>query len=116
MKDFDDYISRFPKDIQARMQQIRQTIKNAVPEAEELISYQMPTFRLHGILVHFGAFKNHISFFPTPSAIIAFEKELSDFETSKGTIKFPNDQPIPFDLIKKIVKFRAKENSLKAGK
>lgn len=105
-----EYIGTFPEDIQERLEQIRQTIRKAAPGAKEVISYQMPTFRLNGILVHFAAFTNHISFFPTPSAIVAFEKELSAYETSKGTIKFPKDKPIPRKLIARIVKFRVKEN------
>lgn len=106
----DEYINTFPEDVQEKLGKIRQTILKAEPKAQEVISYQMPTFRLHGILVHFAAFTNHISFFPTPSGITAFEKELADYETSKGTMKFPNDEPIPFELITEIVKFRVKEN------
>lgn len=109
----DEYIAAFPSDIRDLLEKIRQTIRKAAPEAEEVISYQMPTFRQHGILVHFAAFKNHIGFFPTPSAIVAFKEELSPYETSKGTIKFPMDEPIPFDLITKITKFRVKENTAK---
>lgn len=110
----DEYISTFPEEVQEKLKKIRQTIRNAAPEAKEVISYQMPTFRLHGILVHFAAFKNHISFFPTPSAIEEFKKELSPYETSKGTIKFPKNKPIPFNLITDIVKFRAEENLKKS--
>lgn len=110
-KSIDDYISTFLKDIQKSLEKIRLTIRKAVPEAEEAISYQLPAFKLYGNLVYFAAFKNHISFFPTPSGIEAFRGELSEYETSKGTIKFPNDKPIPFDLIKKITKFRAKESA-----
>lgn len=110
----DEYIQTFPKDIQKLLEEVRQAIKEAAPEAEETISYQMPTFKLYGSLVHFAAFKNHISFFPTPSGIEAFIEELSEYDTSKGTIKFPNDKPIPFGLIKRITKFRAKENLEKA--
>lgn len=106
----DEYIATFPEDVQEKLEKIRQTIRKAAPEAKEVISYQMPTFRQNGILVHFGAFKNHISFFPTPSAIVAFEEELSSYETSKGTVKFPQEKPIPFDLITDIVTFRVKEN------
>lgn len=106
----DEYINTFPEEVQVKLEKIRQTVRKAAPKAEEVISYQMPTFRLNGILVHFAAFTNHISFFPTPSAIVAFKKELSSYETSKGTIKLPNDKPIPVDLITEIVKFRVKEN------
>jgi uncharacterized protein YdhG (YjbR/CyaY superfamily) len=106
----DEYIASFPEEDQKVLQKIRMTIQNAAPGAEEVISYQMPTFRFKGILVHFAAFKNHIGFFPTPSAIVAFKKELLQFETSKGTIKFYKDKPIPYNLIAEITKFRVKEN------
>ncbi len=110
----DEYISTFPEEVQEKLEKFRQTVRKAAPEAKEVISYQMPTFRLNGILVHFAAFTNHISFFPTSSAIVAFKKELSSYETSKGTIKFPKDKPIPFNLITDIVKFRAEENLKKS--
>jgi len=106
----DEYIAMFPKQIQNILQELRQTIGESAPQAQETISYQMPTFKLNGNLVYFAAFKNHIGFFPTSSAIINFKKELSEYETSKGTIRFPLDKPIPFDLVKKIVKFRVNEN------
>jgi len=106
----DGYIALFPKNIQTILQKFRQTIKESAPQAQEAISYEMPTFKLNGILVHFAAFKDHISFFPTPSAIVYFEKELTGFNTSKGTIRFPLDKPIPFDLVRRIVKFRVNEN------
>nr|MDO8079560.1 DUF1801 domain-containing protein [Candidatus Freyarchaeota archaeon] len=105
-----EYIATFPKQIQDILQKLRQTIKESAPQAQEAISYQMPTFKLNGNLVHFAAFKNHIGFFPTPSAVVAFKKELSEYETSKGTIRFPLDKPIPFDLVRKIVKYRVNEN------
>jgi uncharacterized protein YdhG (YjbR/CyaY superfamily) len=107
----DEYIAIFPKQIQSILQKLRQTIKESAPQAQEAISYQIPTFKLNGNLVHFAAFKNHISFFPTSSPIVAFKKELSKYETSKGTIRFPLDKPIPYDLIRKIVKYRVKESS-----
>jgi uncharacterized protein YdhG (YjbR/CyaY superfamily) len=107
----DEYISNFPKTVQYSLKKIRQVIKESAPEAEETINYQMPTFKLNGNLVHFAAFKTHIGFFPTPSAIAAFKKELSKYKTSKGTIRFPIDEPIPFDLVRKIVKYRVKQNS-----
>jgi uncharacterized protein YdhG (YjbR/CyaY superfamily) len=109
-KTIDEYIADFPSDIQEILQKIRTTIKKAAPEAEEKISYQMPTFTLKGNLVHFAAFKNHIGFYPTPSGTEEFRKELSGYKGGKGSIRFPLDQPIPFDLISKIVKFRVKEN------
>ena len=84
--------------------------KFAPPEAEEVISYRIPTYKLNGSLVHFAAFKNHLGFYPTPSAIKVFKNELSRYETAKGSVKFPMDKPIPFDLVRKIVKYRVKEN------
>lgn len=105
----DEYISAFPKDVQKILGQIRKIIKDAAPEAEEAISYQIPTFKLNGNLVHFAAFKNHIGFYPTPSGQKAFEKELSAYKSGKGSIQFPIDKPLPIPLIKKIVKFRVKE-------
>lgn len=113
-KNIDEYIATFPNNVQIILQELRQAIKDAAPEAKEAISYQMPTYKLNGNLVHFAAWKNHIGFYPGgPSAIEAFKKELSPFKQSKGTIQFPTDKPIPFDLVKKIVKFRVKENKLK---
>lgn len=109
-KNIEEYIDAFPEDIQGKLEQIRQTIRKAAPEAKEVISYQMPTFRLNGILVHFAAFTNHISFFPTPSAIVEFQEELTTYETSKGTVKFPHVKSIPYKLITEIVEFRVKEN------
>ena len=109
----DEYIAAFPKDVQIILRQIRAAIKEAAPMAEETISYQMPAFKQKGILVWFAAFKNHIGFFPKVSAIEAFREELSDYELAKGTVRFPLDKPIPFDLVKKMVKFRVKENLTK---
>ena len=105
----DDYIKTFSKDIQEILQTIRQIIKKAAPEAEEVISYKMPAFKQNGILVWFAAFKNHIGFFPKVNAIKKFKNELSIYETSKGTIRFPLDKKIPLGLISKITKFRLKE-------
>jgi uncharacterized protein YdhG (YjbR/CyaY superfamily) len=107
----DDYIAQFPTDVRELLFKIRQTIQAAAPAAEETISYQMPAFRLNGILVYFAAFKNHIGFFPTSSPITAFQKELSPYETSKGGVKFPIGQPILFALIRKIVEYRVKQNT-----
>lgn len=112
----DEYIRTFPKSIQDILQELRRTIRKAAPEAEEAISYQIPTFRLNGNLVHFAAFKTHIGFFPTSSGIRAFKKELSGYELSKGTVRFPMDKPLPLSLVSKIVKFRLKENSAKTKK
>ena len=112
----DEYISLFPKDVQTTLEKMRQAIKKSAPQAEETISYQVPTFKLNGNLVYFAAFKDHISFFPTSSGVAAFKKELSKYETSKGTIRFPLDQPIPYDLVRKILKFRVQENLDKKAK
>jgi len=105
-----EYIKTFPPDIQNILKKIRQTIREAAPEAEEVISYQMPAFKLNGILVYFAAHKNHIGFYPTASGITAFEDELSSYQSSKGAVQFPLDKPVPFDLIKRIVEFKVKEN------
>ncbi|HYU88674.1 MAG TPA: DUF1801 domain-containing protein [Candidatus Bathyarchaeia archaeon] len=106
----DEYIKTFPPDVQKTLEKMRRTIRKAAPEAEEAISYQIPTFKLNGDLVYFAAFKKHIGFFPTSSGISAFKKELSKYKTSRGTAQFPLDQPIPYDLVTRIVLFRKKEN------
>ena len=106
----DEYIATFPKDIQGILEKLRATIRKAAPNAEETINYQMPTFTLKGNLVHFAAFKNHIGFYPTPTGIEKFKKELSVYEGAKGSVQFPLDKPIPYALVGKIVKFRVKEN------
>ncbi len=112
----DAYIAGFPEETQKRLQQIRTVIKQAAPDAEETIKYALPTFVLHGNLVHFGAFKNHIGFYPVPSGIEAFKKELAAYKQAKGSVQFPFNQPLPLELISKIVAFRVKENSEKAAK
>src|SRR5712692_6571088 len=106
VKTIDEYIKTFPEDVQSILEKMRQTIRKAAPEAEEAISYQMPTFKLNGNLVHFAAFKNHVSFFPTARGVEAFKKELSRFKGSRGTVQFPLDRPIPYDLVRKITVFR----------
>ena len=106
----DEYIGTYPKNVQDILQKLRQTIRKAAPKAEEAISYQIPTFKLNGNLVHFAAFKNHIGFYPTPSAIKAFKKELSPYKGAKGSVQFPIDKPVPYDLVREIVIFRVKEN------
>jgi uncharacterized protein YdhG (YjbR/CyaY superfamily) len=110
----DEYITTFPHDIQVILQEVRATIKAAAPDATEKISYQMLTFDLKGNLVHFAAFKNHIGFYPTPSATVAFKDELAVHESGKGSIRFPLDKPMPLDLITRIVKARVEENLKKA--
>lgn len=114
LNSIDEYIANFPADIQLLLNQMRETISKAAPDATEKISYQMPTFFLKGNLVHFAALKNHIGFYPTPSGIIAFQKELTRYQSSKGAVQFPLDEPLPFDLVTKMVKFRVKENLQKA--
>jgi uncharacterized protein YdhG (YjbR/CyaY superfamily) len=109
-KTTDEYIATFPKNVQRILEELRKAIRDSAPRAEEAISYQMPTFKLNGNLVHFAAFKNHIGFYPTPSGIEAFKEELSDYEVSKGTVRFPLNRPIPFDLVRRIVRYRVKEN------
>ena len=110
----DEYILQFPTEIQEILKMFRKIIKESAPEAEEKISYQMPTFALHGNLVHFAAHKNHIGFYPTPSGIDAFKHELSEYKGAKGSVQFPIDRPMPYELISKIVKFRVAENIKKA--
>ena len=106
----DEYITGFPPEVQEVLQKIRMTIHEAAPDATEKISYQMPTFYLKGNLVHFAAFKEHIGFYPVPTGIEKFKKELSVYKQGKGSVQFPLDQPMPYELITKIVKFRVKEN------
>ena len=110
----DAYIAGFPIEVQRKLEEIRTAIRKAAPEAEETISYAIPTFKLQGNLVHFAAFKNHIGFYPAPGGIEAFKKELSSYEGAKGSVQFPLEDPLPLDLITKIVKFRVKENLEKA--
>lgn len=114
-KNIDDYIARYPAEVQAILQKLRETIRKAAPEAKETINYMMPTFTLEGNLVHFAAFKNHIGFYPAPSGIDQFRNELSKYELSKGTIRFPIDQAIPLELVTKIVQYRVQENLNKAA-
>ena len=107
----DEYIETFPKDVQGILERMRQTIRDAAPGAVEAISYQMPTFKLNGRnLVHFAAFKSHIGFYPIPSGIEAFKKELSPYKQGKGSVQFTLDKPIPYDLVERIVRYRVKEN------
>ena len=110
-KTIDEYIKMFPDDVQTILNQVRQTIREAAPDAEETINYQMPTFTLNGNLVHFAAFKTHIGFYPTPTGIEAFKEELSPYKGAKGSVQFPIDQPMPLSLIRRIVEYRVKENS-----
>jgi uncharacterized protein YdhG (YjbR/CyaY superfamily) len=114
-RNIDEYIANFPAEIQKILQEIRLTIQKVAPEASEKISYAMPTFVLEGNLVHFAAFKNHIGFYPTPSGTTKFQQEILKYKHAKGSIQFPLEQPMPFDLIVQIVKFRVEENLAKAA-
>ena len=106
----DTYIDQFPNDVQARLQQLRKTILKLAPGATEAMSYQIPTFKLNGNLVHFAAFKKHIGFYPGAAGIAAFQDELAVYKSAKGSVQFPLDQALPLDLVKKIVKFRVAQN------
>ena len=111
-RSIDEYIATFPEDIRALLEALRATIRAAAPGAEERISYQMPTFALNGKLVYFAAWKNHIALYPASSGVPeVFKDELSSYAGSKGTLRFPIDQPLPLELISKIVQFRVTENS-----
>ena len=113
-KAIDEYIAAFPKEIQQKLTQLRKAIRESAPDAEEKISYQMPTFAQNGNLVHFAAFKNHIGFYPAPSGIENFQEQLARYKSSKGAIQFPLDEEIPLGLVREIVKFRLAENLAKA--
>ncbi|KHL93290.1 hypothetical protein QW71_24545 [Paenibacillus sp. IHB B 3415] len=113
----DQYISAYAPEVQEILQTLRKVIREAAPEAEEKISYQMPTFFLHKNLVHFAAFKNHIGFYPAPQGIEAFKQELAKYKGAKGSVQFPIQEPLPYELITRIVKFRVEENQQQtAGK
>ena len=115
VNNIDNYIAGFPKETQDILQQVRRAIIKAAPAAEETISYGIPTFNLKGNLVHFAGYKNHIGFYPTPSAIEAFQKELSIYKSAKGSVQFPINESMPLTLISKIVKYRVKENLERAN-
>ena len=115
-QNIDEYIASFPPGIQEILQEIRLTIAKTAPEASEKIGYGMPTFTLGGNLVHFGAFKNHIGFYPMPSGTSQFRQEIMKYKHAKGSIQFPIEQPMPFDLIARIVKFRVEENLAKIAR
>lgn len=106
----DDYLANVPPDAREKLQEIRQIVKEEAPGADEAISYRMPAFKLHGILVYFGAFKDHVGLYPTSSPMDAFREELAGYKTSKGAIQFPLDRPLPVPLIRRIVQYRVKEN------
>mgnify|MGYP000896328568 FL=1 len=109
-KTVDDYIAVFPKQTKQLLRELRDTIKELAPKAEEVISYNMPAFKFHGLLIWYAGYKNHIGLYPKTNAIKVFEKELAGYKTSKGAIQFPIEKGIPIALVKKIVKFRIKEN------
>lgn len=108
-EDIDEYIATFPSDVQKILQRIRKTIRKAAPEAAEAISYAIPTFKLNGNLIHFAAYRNHIGLYPAPRGVAEFKEELAEYEGGKGTLRFPLDQPVPYDLITRIVKYRIEE-------
>jgi uncharacterized protein YdhG (YjbR/CyaY superfamily) len=110
-KDVDEYIKRFPKAVQVLLKKVRQTIHKAAPAAQEKISYGIPTFTLHGNLVHFAGYESHIGFYPGSSGIAAFKKELAGYKGGKGSVQSPLDEPLPLDLVSRIVKFRVKESA-----
>lgn len=112
----EEYIAGFEEPHQSRLKEMRRLIAEAAPDAVEKISYQMPTFYLQGNLVHFAAFKNHIGFYPVPSGLDAFKEALAPYKTGKGSVQFPLDQPLPRELIQKIVRFRRDENLSKKKK
>jgi uncharacterized protein YdhG (YjbR/CyaY superfamily) len=113
-KNIDEYIAGFPLEIQKILEQIRATIRAAAPDAQETISYGMPTFTLKGYLVYFAAYKKHIGFYPAPIGIEEFKDQIAEYEAGKGTLQFPLDKPIPYDLISKIVSFRVQANLARA--
>lgn len=112
-RDIDEYHSCQPADIQKILEQLRQAIKQAAPKTTEMISYGMPAFKQNKVLVYYAVCKEHIGFYPTPNAIVNFKQELEKYKTSKGAVQFPIDKSLPLTLIKKIVKFRLKEDSEK---
>jgi uncharacterized protein YdhG (YjbR/CyaY superfamily) len=114
-KDIDECIARFPTDVRAILEKVRTTIRTAAPEAKETISFQMPAFRQHGILVYFAAWKKHIGLYPPVSGDKALEKAVARYAGPKGNLQFPLDEPIPYDLIERIIKFRVKQDSAKAA-
>lgn len=110
-KTVEQYIAANPANVQKLLQELRAAIKQAAPHAEEVISYNMPAFKLNGMLVYYAAFNEHIGFYPTPSGIEAFKKELAPYKWAKGSVQFPMDEPLPLDLVSRIVEYRVKENT-----
>ncbi|MCX6352828.1 MAG: DUF1801 domain-containing protein [Bacteroidetes bacterium] len=116
IKTVEEYFSLFPEETQMEMHKIREVIKENAPKAEEVISYKMPAYKYHGMLVYFAAYKNHIGFYPGAGGVAAFKEEVSKYKNAKGSVQFPLGKPLPLALVKKIVKFRVKENEEKALK
>ena len=112
----DQYIGAQPEHVRGLLTRLRETIRGAAPQATEKIAYRLPTFHYHGNLVHFGAFTNHIGFYPTSSGIAAFEGELGRYKHARGSVQFPLDEPLPLDLVARIVEFRVQENAHKTGR
>ncbi len=108
-KNIDEYIEGFPPNVQESLRKIRAIIREVAPDAQEALKYRIPTFVLHENLVHFAGFQNHIGFYPTPSTVEAFSRDLAGYESAKGSVQFPLSNPIPFSLIKRMVEFRAKQ-------
>jgi uncharacterized protein YdhG (YjbR/CyaY superfamily) len=115
VKDIDEYIANFPSDVRELLEQVRATIREAAPEAQETISYQIPSFRLKGqYLIYFAGYKKHIGLYPVPSGDVDFDQQVAAYRAGKGTLRFPLDQPIPFELIAKVVQYRARDNEKRA--
>jgi uncharacterized protein YdhG (YjbR/CyaY superfamily) len=114
VENIDAYIASFPKETQELLNQMRTIISKAVPKAQEVISYGMPAYKLHTVLVYFAGYKNHIGFYPTSSGIREFQEQLAGYKNSKGTVQFPLDKPLPVKIIKEITAFRAKEDTANA--
>ncbi|RKQ42654.1 uncharacterized protein YdhG (YjbR/CyaY superfamily) [Roseivirga pacifica] len=112
---FDEYIVAFPAEVQKKLIELRTAIREEAPKAEETISYMIPTFKYNGALVHFAAYKKHIGFYPAPSGIAVYEEELKPYKYAKGSVQFPLNKPLPIELIKRIVRFRVKENEAKSN-
>ncbi len=112
----DEYFSAFPESTQHILDVVRKTIKKAAPDAKEVISYNMPAFKLNGVLVYYAAHNEHIGFYPTASPIVAFKDDLATYKSSKGAVQFPIDKPMPLDLIARIVQFRVREDKEKAAR
>ena len=114
-KDMDEYIASFPEDVQERLRKVRATIREAAPEAQETIKYGMPTFTLKGNLVSFAVYKQHIGVYPVPAGNDAFGREIAVYKAEKSTARFPLDQPIPYELIRELVRYRVNENLERAA-